>query len=46
MKLVAAALTLGLAILTHVTPKVLSAEPSVSTLSLNMSPDLQQLFQA
>ena len=46
MKLVAAALTLGLAILTHVTPKVLSAELSAPIPSLNMSPDLQQLFQA
>lgn len=46
MKLLTVALTLGLAILTFVTPRLLPAEPSVSTPSLNMSPDLQQLFQA
>ncbi len=46
MKLVAAALTLGVAIVTLVTPKVLSAELSAPIPSLNMPPDLQQLFQA
>ena len=46
MKLVAAALTLGLAIMTLVTPKALSAELSAPIPSLNMSLDLQQLFQA
>lgn len=46
MKLTTVAFILSLAILTYVTPKVLSAEPSVSTLSLNVSPDLLQLFQA
>jgi hypothetical protein len=46
MKLVAAALTLGVAVVTLVTPKVLSAELSAPIPSLNMSPDLRQLFQA
>lgn len=46
MKLGTVALTLGLAIMTFVTPKVLSAELSAPIPSLNMSPDLQQLFQA
>lgn len=46
MKLLTVALTLGLAILTFVTPRLLPAEQSVPMSSLNMSPDLQQLFQA
>ncbi len=46
MRLRTVALFVSLAILTFVTPRLLPAEPSVSTPSLNMSPDLQQLFQA
>jgi hypothetical protein len=46
MKLGTVALTLGLAIVTFVTPRLLRAELSAPIPSLNMSPDLQQLFQA
>ena len=46
MKLGTVALTLGLAMVTFVTPRLLPAELSAPIPSLNMSPDLQQLFQA
>ena len=46
MKLLTVALILGLAIVIFVTPRLLPAEQSAPTPSLNMSPDLQQLFQA
>ena len=46
MKLGTVALTLGLAMVTFVTPRLLPAELLAPIPSLNMSPDLQQLFQA
>lgn len=46
MKLGTVALTLGLAMVTFVTPRLLPAELLAPIPSLNMSLDLQQLFQA
>ncbi len=46
MKFGTVARTLVLAIVIFVTPRLLPAEPSATIPSLNMSPDLQQLFQA
>lgn len=46
MKLGTGALLLSLAMMTLVTPRLLPAEPAAPIPSLNMSPDLQQLFQA